>query len=308
MIAVTPYEAAVTVIFPDGSLADWLIFLSVLSVWIVLFYLFRRGDLANQRFRSRELAEEIGGKSREPYQYIPVNADSVPGLRLQELQQSTESLERLGFRRISDHRLLGKGESTPHSFGRSLVNEELHCYVDLIAIQKTLDTEGNLIFGFSSFMEDGWSVGSSSTASIAGHYVRRHPKSLALYIRGCPLEELLQRHIELRNRVMKDLGISVRHDTSLQGYRERVQQRMKERRQAFLKRDILGEWPEAKRVEQEGYWEWLGDYPQEAVRRAEGKNLRPLMELSPTYRLPQSDALEKMGKAEDSGSAKKSDE
>ncbi len=60
---------------------------------------------------------------------------------------------------------------------------------------------------------------------------------------------------------MKELGISAVQDTSLQGYRERVRQRMKERRQAFLERDILGEGPEAKRIEQEGYWEWLGDYP-----------------------------------------------
>src|SRR2546421_12799454 len=79
---------------------------------------------------------------------------------------------------------------------------------------------------------------------MAGHYVRRHPKGLVLYIRGCPLEELLERHLELRNRVMKELGISAVQDTSLQGYRERVRQRMKERRQAFLERDILGEWPQ----------------------------------------------------------------
>jgi hypothetical protein len=307
MSAVTSYEAVVIVIFGDGGSTDWLIFLSVSGVWIAFFYLFRRRDLASRRLRSRELAEKIGGKSREPYEYIPVDADSVPGLRLQELQQSTEKLERLGFRRLSDHRLLGKGESTSHSFGRSLVNEELYCYVDLIATQKTLDTERNLIFGFSSFLEDGWSVGSSSGGSMAGHYVRRHPKSLVLYIRGCPLEELLDGHLELRNRVMKELDISAVQDTSPQGYRERVRQRMKERRQAFLKRDILGEWPEAKRIEQAGYWEWLGDYPQEAARRAKGKNLRPLMELSPTYRLPQSDALEKMGKVEDSGATDKSD-
>ena len=105
MSAVTSYEAVVIVIFRDGGSTDWLIFLSVLGVWIAFFYLFRRRDLASRRLRSRELAEKIAGKSREPYEYIPVDADSVPGLRLQELQQSTERLERLGFRRLSDHRL-----------------------------------------------------------------------------------------------------------------------------------------------------------------------------------------------------------
>src|SRR5882762_1408683 len=127
MSAVTSYEAVVIIIFRDGGSTDWLIFLSVLGVWIS-FHLFRRRDLASRRLRSRELAEKIAGKSREPYEYISVDADSVPGLRLQELQRSEEKLERLGFRRLSDHRLLGKGESTSHSFGPSLVNEELHCY------------------------------------------------------------------------------------------------------------------------------------------------------------------------------------
>jgi len=300
----TSYEAAATLVFRSGDYADWIIFLSVASIWIALFYLLRRREIISRRRRSRELVEEIGDKSRDPYEYIQVDADSVPGLRLSELQQCTEILERLGFRRLSDHRLLGKGETSPHSFGRSLVNEELHCYVDLIAIQKTLDAEGSLIFGFSSFLQDGWSLGSSSSGSIAGHYVRRHPRNLALYIRGCPLEELLQRHLGLRDRVLKELGISAVQDTSLEGYRERVRKRMKERRQAFLRHDILGEWPEAKRIEQEGYWEWLGDYPQEAARRAKGKNLRPLMELSSTFKLPQSDALEGV---KDSESTEKSD-
>ena len=273
-----------------------------------MFYLFRRRGITSQRRRSRELAERISEKSREPYEYINVNAESVPGLRLSELQQYTENLERLGFRRLSDHRLLGKGETSPHSFGRSLVNEELHCYVDMIALQKILDAEGPLIFGFSSFLDDGWSVGSSSSGSIAGHYVRRHPKSLSLYIRGCPLEELLQRHLGLRNRVMNGLGVSAVPDSSLEGYRGRVRERMKERRQAFRKREILGEWPEAKRIEQAGYWEWLGDYPEEAARRKSGQNLRPLVELSPTYRVPQDDALERMNNADENASDEKSKE
>jgi len=81
-----------------------------------------------------------------------------------------------------------KGESTSHSFGPAW-SRGLHCYVDLIAIQKTLDTERKLIFGFSSFLEDGWSVG-RHRGSMAGHYVRRHPKAL-LSTFGVASEELL---------------------------------------------------------------------------------------------------------------------
>ncbi|HLZ12863.1 MAG TPA: hypothetical protein VKP58_09765 [Candidatus Acidoferrum sp.] len=245
---------------------DWLILFFIAVIWVAAFFLSKRNVVANRRRRSRELAEKIIRKSKEPYEYIPVEAQSVTGLRLNELQQSTETLERLGFRRLSDHRLLGKGETIPHSFARNLVNEDLHCFADLIAIQKTLDARGPLIFGFSTFFEAGWSIGASSSGYIAGKYYRRVPRSLSLIIRDCDLEELLRRHLAMCDRVMRDLGVSVLQDVSLEGYRQRLRERMSERRQAFLQRDILAETTEAKRIEAQGHWEWLGDYPRFADR------------------------------------------
>jgi hypothetical protein len=120
-------------------------------------------------------------------------------------------------------------------------------------------------------------------------------------------EELLRRHLDQRTSLANDLNLEVLTDLSLQNRFRRIAESMVMRREVLLNRDILVELPEAKRIEGEGKWEWLGDYPQEAVRRAKGKNLRPLMELSPTYRLPQSDALEKMREADNSGSTEKSD-
>jgi hypothetical protein len=50
-----------------------------------------------------------------------------------------------------------------------------------------------------------------------------------------------------------------------------------------------------------GNWEWLGAYPEEAARRAIGKNF------SPTLSLPPSHALDKVDAATDSGSSERSD-
>ena len=253
---------------------DWLILSAVASIWAAVFWSFRAQRVQHQKLQNRELIERINHNSREPYEYIPVDANTVSGLRLDELQQCTDSLERLGFRCLSDHRLLGKGETSAHSFGRTLVNEQLRCYAGLLAVQKTLDAQGPLIFGFTSFLEDGWSIGSSSSSrSIRGHYVRRLPKALSVVSQGVSPEQLFQRHLELRDRVMKDLGIGTVPDISLEGLRERVRSQMEERRHAFSKRDVLEEWPKAWRLAKKGQWEWLGEYPQEVTRRSKAQKL-----------------------------------
>jgi hypothetical protein len=284
-----------------------IIFLIGAAVRIALSYLFNEKDITVVRKRlSRELAEKVAAKVPETYDYIPTDAGAVRGLRQDELKKYTDSLEQLGFHQLADSALLGGGEAAPHAFGRCFVNEEIRCFAELIATQKTLDVSGPLIFGFSSSMENGWSVGSSSSDLLKVRYLRRLPRSLIQCEPQLSVEELLRYHVGLRDRVVTDLGVRVLEDTSLEGYRQRIQVRLREAREVFLKRDVLAEWDEATRIAQEGHWEWLGDYPEEAAQRKTGTNLRPLMELSPTYSVPQSNAVERIRAPEDSGSSEKS--
>jgi hypothetical protein len=261
---------------------------------IVLFASSQWRKNVRRRRLSRELAKKITANSPEKYEHIPVDADSVAGLRQDELQRYTETLEGLGFHKLADFRLQGSSETTPHSFGRCMLNKELRCFAEVMATRKILDASGPLLFGFSSFLEEEWSIGSTSGRSLKARYFRRLPRSLILCGPECSIEELFRRHMELRTRVTTDLGISALEDTSLEGYHQRIRDRMRVSREALLNRDILGEWEEATSIAHEGHWEWLGDYPEEAARRARGENLQPLKELSPTYSVPQSDALEQM--------------
>jgi hypothetical protein len=283
------------------------IFLIGAVIWIALSYFLNGNGIVLRKRKSRKLAEKALEEVPETYAYIPADAGSVAGLRQDELQTYTESLERLGFRKLADSTLLGSGEATPHAFGRCLVNEEMRCFAELIATQKTLNVSGPLIFGFNTDMGNGWSVGSTSSNLLKFRYLRRLPRSLIQCEPQATLEELLRYHVGLRDRVTTDLGVRVLEDTSLEGYRQRIQQRLMERRETFLRRDILAEWDEATRIAQEGRWEWLGDYPEEAARRAKGTTLRPLTELSPTYSVPQSDAVERIRTSEDNGSIEKLD-
>lgn len=73
-----------------------------------------------------------------------------------------------------------------------------------------------------------------------------------------------------------------------------TQKTLDEKRLALLGGDILAELPMANQITSQGTWVWLGDYPEQAARRVEGRKLRPLSELAPTYRVPQEDSIEQM--------------
>jgi hypothetical protein len=176
-----------------------------------------------------------------------------------------------------------------------------------MAIQMSLETGSGLSFSFDTYFEDGWRVGAINHQPHAVDYLERLGKNLRIMLPDATPEELLQHHLDQRTSLASDLHLRVLTDLSLEIRFRKVAESMAMRREVLLNRDILRELPDAKKIESEGKWEWLGDYPQEAARRAKVKNLRPLMELSPTCSVPQRDALDKMDRAKDSGSTDKSD-
>jgi hypothetical protein len=237
------------------------IFLSALSHW---------SKQVRRRRQSRDHKVKILALMHEACEYISVDPSSIPGLRLNELHGYTQFLEREGFRKLADSRLLFKGEAAPRAFDRCLVNEGLRCFADLFATQKTIDVSGPLRFSFSSYMENGWSIESTSSNATKIGYVRRLPRSLVQWEPRLSIEELLRRHLKFRDRVMSDLGITPQADISLEGYRQSIDKRLRDGREAFMRRDILEEWTEAARITQDGHWEWLGDCPGETAQRENG--------------------------------------
>jgi hypothetical protein len=292
------------------SASVWpLLTILIIAAFSISLVAFRQWRVPTVRQRlSRELAEKIMAKVPDQFEHIPVDSGSVTGLRQDELNRYTEALENLGFRKLQDFRILGTGETIPHSFGRTMVNDRLCCFAEVMATQKILETSGPLLFGFSSFLEDGWTIGSGLGVTLKASYLRRLPKYLVQCEPGSSTEELLRRHLALRQGVTNDLEIPILEDISLEGYRQRIRERMKVAREAFLGRDILADWEEATRIAQEGKWEWLGAYPEEAAKRTKSVSLRPLRELSPTYEVPQRDVIENLRPPEEAPPSEKPDE
>lgn len=285
---------------------DWLVFLTIAGIWVTLYYLDRRRRVASRRRQSREFAEKLIAALPSSIHFTPKEASAIPGLNLEELRRITSDIERLGFVQAGDYRISVNDEKTERGFFRLFHHPEKHCFADTGAVGKSLASgDGAFLFGISSSLEEDWAIGTGNSKPSVIKYYWRLPKHLGVYKPKVSFEELFRIHCELRDRLAHDLQLNVIADASVGNHLARDQNTHRLRREALLNRDVVKEYREAKRIQDQGEWEWLGDYPEEAARRVRGKRLRPLMELSPTYRVPQEDALERMDRADENVSDEK---
>jgi hypothetical protein len=290
-----------------GVPSEWIIASLVLVLWAGIFILFGRRQRKFSKQRNREIAEKLIASLPSELERVRSEATAVAGLRLDELQELTAEFERLGFVQRGDYRItFGKDELT-RGFFRLFYQVEKHCFADLGVLRKTLEAgKGPFLYGISSSLEESWGIGTGNSKPSVINYLWRLPKLLQVKNPIASPEELLTIHLELRENIARDLELKIIADPSAENFFARSDNTRRLRKEALLNRDIVKDLSEAKRIEEQGHWEWLGDYPHEAARRAKGKNLRPLMEFSPTYSLPQSDALDEMDAAKDTGPTDKS--
>ncbi len=279
---------------------DWLIFLSVVSVWFVLYFLFKSQKNEVRRKKSREIAEKAVAAG-EPYrnaERVEVDAAGVPGLLHDELERLTDAFVRLGFARILDYRLRPAGRASLSGFGRTLVNRQSFCFAEVIATQRSLERKEPFLWGLDTYLEDGWRISSINRKPHQVDYFARLPKTLRIMLPHVTPEKLFERHAELRDQVARDLGLKTLTDLSLETRFQKIAEYLLQRKETLLGCDILRELADA-RIAAESGWEWLGDYPQEKARRTEGKRLVSIPETFPVYEVPQKDAFEQLAESKD---------
>jgi hypothetical protein len=280
---------------------DWLIFLSVGSVWLVLYFLFKSQKNELRRKKSREIAEKAVAAG-EPYrnaERVEVEAASVPGLSQDELKRLTDEIVRLGFVRVLDYRLRPAGRTNLTGFGRTLVNRQSFCFAEVMATQRSLEGREPFLLGLDTYLEEGWRISSINRKPHKVDYLARLPKSLRIMLPEVTPEELFARHLELSNHVARDLGLQTLTDLSLEMRFQKIAEHFLERKETLLGCDILGELADARSVTAESGWEWLGDYPQEKARRMKGQRLLSIPGTFPVYKVPQQDAFERLAEPRD---------
>jgi hypothetical protein len=281
---------------PIGGIpSEWIIASLIFAVWVGIFILFGRRQRRYTKQRNREIAEKLIASMPSALKRVPSEASSVHGLRLDELQKLTAEFVRLGFVQGGDYRITFASDEITRGFFRLFRHKEKYCFADLGVLRKTLETgEGPFLYWISSSLEEAWGIGTGNSKPSMINYLWRLPKVLQVNQPNGSLEELLTIHLELRENVLRDLELKVITDPSAENFFTRSDNTRRLRRETLLNRDIIKDLSEAKRVEEQRHWEWLGEYPQEAAKRAKGKKLRNIPMSFPVYSVPQPDALEEM--------------
>lgn len=273
-----------------GVPSDWIIASLVLALWIGIFVLFGRRQRKYTKQRNREIAEKLIAALPSTLKRVCSEASTVAGLRLDELQQLTAEFERLGFVQAGDYRITFAADEATRGFFRLLHHKEKYCFADLGVLRKTMETgEGPFLYGISSSFEEAWAIGTANSKPSVIGYLWRLPKILEAKNPNASPEDLLTLHLELRESIARDLELEIITDPSAENFFARSDNTRRLRREALLKCDILKDIAEAKRIENRGHWEWLGEYPQEAAKRAEGKRLRIIPMSLPVYTRPQTE-------------------
>jgi hypothetical protein len=278
-----------------GNDLEWIVAALFALLWIGIFILFGTRQRRYRKQRNREIAEKIVASLHTSIKRVPAVADQVRGLRHDELQQITAEFERLGFVQAGDYRFFFDTEEEERGFFRVFFHKVNHCFADVGVTRRTLDDgKGPLLFGISSSLDGGWGIGTGNGKPRTITYLWRLPKLVQTKQPGASPGKLLERHLELRDYLVNGLGLQVLTDSSVENWFARGDNTWGLRKEALLDRDIVADLREAQRVEKQGHWEWLGDYPQEAARRGTGKKLRIIPEAFPVYEVPQKDAVEQM--------------
>lgn len=197
------------------------------------------------------LPNEWNGEWTQPEDYLWLDKDW--------LRQQTQALENIGFQQLQDYRLPGQP-----TFGRCMVNPQHQCYAELGVVYNAAGERLNEQLVIASLLTDDWSIAhvnrDVNLQSDSMLCLWRHPKSLSVVHAHPTLTSLLDAHLELRDRMQRDLGISVIPVLSWDAYVQHEHNAAVYRKQALKRTNLLLGMLNVTQFELNPQHQWLGDY------------------------------------------------
>jgi hypothetical protein len=177
----------------------------------------------------------------------------------------TSTLESLGFVQLMDWKA-----EPGNGFVRCFAHPQQYCFAE---IGQLFNETGEAIAQHStifSLLEQDWVIGEINREVCSGDgisYIWRHPKEIRTYSPNLNLDELLETHLRLRQKILVDLGISLLTDVSWSAFCNLEKQSTLRRKQTLKRKNLLLAMLEATLFERNPKSQWLGDYPQEAAKK-----------------------------------------
>ena len=191
--------------------------------------------------------------------------EDYPQLNLDCLLIQTRTLESLGFVQLMDWKV-----EPGNGFARCFDHPQQYCFAEIGQLfneTREAIAQHSIIF---SLLEQDWVIAEINREVRSGDgisYIWRHPKEIRTYSPNLNLDELLQTHLRLREKILVDLGISLLTDVSRSAFCNLEKQSTIRRKQTLKRKNLLLAMFEATLFEINPKSQWLGDYPQEATKK-----------------------------------------
>ena len=203
----------------------------------------------------------------DEFQYESAILRDYPLLNFTWLQQQTNELESLGFVQLIDYKV---GENP--CFGRCFSHPQHYCYAEVSELFQATGESFSRQASIASHLDEGWELDTinrevSNVKDSFSYGFWRNPKAVRLYSPNPSLEELLQKHLEFRQRMVVDLGITVLTDVSWANYVNIEQEAAIYRKRSLQRKILLLAMVEVTQFELNPKSEWLGDYAKFARQR-----------------------------------------
>ncbi len=205
--------------------------------------------------------------------------------RQRKLRELSRAFRKLRFQPVMDFTILHAGSMAPNGFARLLYNKPDGCYAEIGAAEQILRARKEFYISVTSFLDRGWSLGSTNLPRTATDRVLRLPRALCQYMPGARPHQLLDWHLKRRAHLLRSLRVRLYSDVGCQEYFARVKRRIRQRRAAVSKRRVLVEFMAEEPLLGRGKSEWLGEYAERMIRQWEKKNLPRIAKALPGFKI-----------------------
>lgn len=175
------------------------------------------------------------------------------------LRQQTQALENIGFQHLQDYRI-----PEQPTFGRYMVNPQHQCYAEIGVVYSPAGERISETVVIISALTDDWSIAHvNRDVNLQADSMRclwPHPKWLAVVQAHPALASLLDAHLEFRDRMQRDLGISVIPILSWDAYVQHEHNAAVYRKQALKRTNLILGMLNVTQFELNPQSQWLGDY------------------------------------------------
>jgi hypothetical protein len=196
--------------------------------------------------------------------FVPARLRDFKKLDDDTLEDYTEALEQLGFRKLMDYTTEKDIESSITGFARLFYHDEEHCYAEINQAFRRFWDPVPMCIHLQSLLEDGWTVSTGNRQPSRELYMMRRPKAVWRSLPRAKPRKVFQAHLELREAMLEDLKIAVSEEGDAETYFEEQKEATHERKDRMRRRFALaivldlmlfGAFPKT---------EWLGAYAKKA--------------------------------------------